>query len=233
MKLKQLLKLLSISELSNLYWVDKQEECGIREEYQDSTVMFVYEGLNKIYSNYYLKEDSIYCEIIEGKVTYDITSDHLMGKELEADYDHYLWKTGDLPFNDDILRIIRIIDSTGRLLPLNNPEKFNSVFTPLYNRIHVNNLDEEDELEIIYAAKHPPLSLEEDTVIELPVSLIPALRAYVAYMVHMNMNTDNAVQNAQKYLNQYNLIITENVNSDAAFAQVDDRDCKFILGGWV
>ena len=201
MKLKQLLKLLSISELSNLYWVDKQEECGIRQEYQDSTVMFVYEGLNKIYSNYYLKEDSIYCEIIEGKVTYDITSDHLMGKELEADYDHYLWKTGDLPFNDDILRIVRIIDSTGRLLPLNNPEKFNSVFTPLYNRIHVNNLDEEDELEIIYAAKHPPLSLEEDTVIELPVSLIPALRAYVAYMVHMNMNTDNAVQNAQKYLN--------------------------------
>lgn len=233
MKLKQLLKLLSISELSNLYWVDKKEECGIREEYQDSTVMFVYEGLNKIYSNYYLKEDSIYCEIVEGKVEYDITSDHLMGKELEADYDHYLWKTGDLPFNDDILRIVRIIDSTGRLLPLNNPEKFNSVFTPLYNRIHVNNLDEEDELEIIYAAKHPPLSLEEDTVIELPVSLIPALRAYVAYMVHMNMNTDNAVQNAQKYLNQYNLIITENVNSDAAFVQVDDRDCKFILGGWV
>ena len=49
----------------------------------------------------------------------------------------------------------------------------------------------------------------------------------------MNMNTENAVQNAQKYLNQYNLIITENIQSDAAFTKVDDRACKFVLGGWV
>lgn len=233
MTIKELLKFISISELSNLSLVDNTEECGIKEDKQQTIVEFVTEALNKLYSNFYLKEDSIYVEIIDGKTRYEITSEHLMGKDLEADYDHYLWKTGDKPFTNDILRIIRIIDSTGNMLPLNNPEKFNSVFTPLFNVIDIQNLSEEHELEIIYASKHPNLSIKENTTIELPISLIPAVRAYVAYLVHMNMNTDNAVQNAQKYLNQYNLIITENIQSDAAFTRVDDRACKFILGGWV
>lgn len=233
MTIKELLKFISISELSNLSLVDNTEECGIKEDKQQTIVEFVTEALNKLYSNFYLKEDSIYVEIIDGKTKYEITSEHLMEKDLEADYDHYLWKTGDKPFTNDILRIIRIIDSTGNVLPLNNPEKFNSVFTPLFNVIDIQNLNEEYELEIIYASKHPNLSIKENTTIELPISLIPAVRAYVAYLVHMNMNTDNAVQNAQKYLNQYNLIITENIQSDAAFTRVDDRACKFILGGWV
>ena len=217
MTLKELMKTLSFGELSNLSWIDKNEECGVLKDKQEAVISFIYEGLNKLYSLFYLREDSIYLELIEGKV----------------DYDHYLWKTGDKPFNNDILRIIRIISSTGEILPLNNPEKFNSVFTPSYNKIHVNNLNPEWELEIIYAAKHPELSLEENTVIELPLQLIPAIRAYVAYLVHMNMNTEMAVKNAQKYLNQYNLIVSENIQSDSAFSSNDSRDCKFVLGGWV
>lgn len=235
MTLKELIKFLSVSELSNLSVTKgtKDNEYGIRADFLDSLVNFIYEGLNKLYSNYYLKEDSIYVEIIDGKTKYELTSNHLLSGTLEADYDHYLWKGGNRAFNDDILRIIRIIDSTGRILPLNNPEKFNSVFTPQYNSINVQNLTDEHELEVIYAAKHIPLSLEDNTVIELPASLLPALRAYVAYLVHMNMNTETAVQNAQKYLNQYNLVVTENIQSDAAFTRVDDRACKFVLGGWV
>lgn len=233
MTIKELLKFLSVSELSNLSLVDLNEECGIKKDKQHSVVEFVHEALNKLYSNYYLKEDSIFVEIIDGKTRYEITSEHLMNNDLEADYDHYLWKTEDIPFNNDILRIIRIIDSTGNLLPLNNPEKFNSVFTPLFNVIDTQNLNEEHELEVIYASKHPNLSIEENTTIELPISLFPAVRAYVAYLIHMNMNTENAVQNAQKYLNQYNLIITENIQSDSAFVKTDDRTCKFNLGGWV
>lgn len=233
MTLKELMKTLSFGELSNLSWIDKNEECGILKDKQEAVISFIYEGLNKLYSLFYLREDSIYLELIEGKVEYEIDSKYLMDKTLEADYDHYLWKTGDKPFNNDILRIIRIISSTGEILPLNNPEKFNSVFTPSYNKIHVNNLNPEWELEIIYAAKHPELSLEKNTVIELPLQLIPAIRAYVAYLVHMNMNTEIAVTNAQKYLNQYNLIVSENIQSDSAFSSNDSRDCKFVLGGWV
>ena len=67
------------------------------------------------------------------------------------------------------------------------------------------------------ASKHPKSSLETNPVIELPLSLIPAIRAYVAYVIHMNMNTENAVQNAQKYLQQYNLILAENIESDARY----------------
>ena len=233
MTIRELLKFLSVSELSNLSVTRNPAEYGINENFEEAIVNFCFEGLNKLYSNYYLKEDSIYLEVIDGKTRYEITKDHLMNGSLEADYDHYLWKPQDKPFNNDILRIIRIIDSTGKILPLNNPEKFNSVFTPQYNSIDIQNLTEEHELEIIYAAKHPPLSLEENTVIELPASLIPALRAYVAYLVHMNMNTETAVQNAQKYLNQYNLVITENITSDIPFSRNDDRACKFVLGGWV
>ena len=54
--------------------IDKEEECGIREEDQDLVINLITEGLDKIYSRFYLKEDSIYLEVINGKVTYDITS---------------------------------------------------------------------------------------------------------------------------------------------------------------
>lgn len=233
MKVIDLLKLLSKTELTNLKFVDNTQQCGIREEDQELIILLLEEALDKLYSSFYLKEDSIYLEPIEGKVVYDITSEHLMEPDLQADYDHYLWKPHGKPFNDDIIRIIRIIDSTGRELPLNNPEKSTSVYTPLYNRIELSELNSELELEIIYAAKHSKLSLEENTSIDLPISLIPAIRAYVAYLVHSNMNTENAVQNAQKYLNQFNLIITENIQSDVAFVKTEDRTCKFTLGGWV
>lgn len=232
MRLEQLMKLLAVAELSNVSWSDFQEK-KIQDEYKEPLKVFIQEALNKLYGHFYLKEDSIYLEPVDGKVVYDITSDHLMDTSLEPDYDHYLWKPGHKPFEDDILKIIRIIDSSGQMLPLNNPEKSNSVFTPLFNRIHLGELNDGLELEIIYAAKHPPLSLEENSIIELPVSLIPAVRAYVAYLVHMNMNTENAVQNAQKYLNQYNLIISENVQSDISFVSKDERNTKFVLGGWV
>lgn len=227
------MKVLSKTELSNLKVVDNTEECGIRKEDQELVILLIQEALNQLYARFDLKKDSIYVDLVEGKIKYKISSEHLMTESLEANYDQYLWKPGNRPFNDDILKITGVVDSTGIELPLNNPDKPNSIFTPTYNEIEVKELDPEIELEVIYISKHPTLSIEENTLIEIPLSLYPAVRAYVASQVHSSMNTETAVQNAQKYLNQFNLIIAENIENGIPLPKHEDRTCRFILGGWV
>lgn len=228
MNVQTLMKLFAVGELSNLSPAETGE---ISEEYKPTLLTFIQETLDKFYGRFYLKTDSIYVDLIDGKTEYELTSKHLMDSSLVPDYDHYLFKPGNREFKDDILRILRVIDSSGRQLPINSPEDIHSVFTPFFNVLQVPFHDPRKELEVIYASKHAELSLESE--LELPDALIPALRAYVAYMVHANMNIENAVNNAQKYLSQYNAIINELISSDIINNPNEDSNIKFVARGWI
>lgn len=230
MNLQDLLVRLAYGELNNLSW---SYNGTIKEDKIPYLIGFIKETLDKLYSKFYCKQDSILLEPVDGKTEYEITSDHLMDKDLTPTYDKYLFKPGDKPFNNDILRILRVITSTGIKLPINDPLEKYSVYTPFYNKLQCPKLEPNWELEIVYAAKHPELSYEDNTEIELPDFLIPALCAYVAYMVHSNMNTETAVANAQKYLSLYNSILAELIESDIVKMPKESDKFKFLIRGWV
>lgn len=232
MTLKELISRLAYGELSNLSW---SYNGTIKEDKIVPLVQFINETLNKLYSKFYCKQDSILLEPVDGKTEYEISKEHLMDSTLTPTYDKYLFKPGDKPFNDDILRILRVITSTGMKLPINDPLEKYSVYTPLYNKLQCPKLEPNWELEIVYAAKHPELIYDEnsDPEIELPDFLIPALCAYVAYMIHSNMNTEVAVANAQKYLSLYNSILAEAVESDIVSNPKETDKFKFLIRGWI
>lgn len=232
MTLKELMSRLALGELSNLTWVDNGV---IRPERKVDTTKLINEVLNKLYARFYLNVDSILLEPVDGKTEYELTKEHLMDKDLEPTYDKYLFKPGEKPFNNDILRILKVVTSSGIVLPVNNPLEKYSVYTPTYNKLQCPKLKPGWELEITYASKHPELvySEDEDPEIELPDSLIPAVCAYVAYQVHNNMNTENAVSNAQKYLNLYNSILAENIETSMIYMPENNNNSKFIFRGWI
>ena len=122
--------------------------------------------------------------------------------------------------------------SDGIYLPLNDPDEFYNVTTSFYNRIVIPNFKPEWKLQVIYVCKHKELTATKlDEKIDLPESLIPAVCAYVAYMVHNNMNTELSVANANKYLQLYNSIIQENINTDISIYPKETFD-KFHKRGW-
>lgn len=228
MILKELLTRIATGELSNLAWADNG---NIKQDKLDTTVKMVNEVLNKIYSQFYLKYDHIFVELQKGKTTYDITSEHLMGKDLKPSWNKYLWQPGK-EFKDDLLKIVSVKTSNGIYLPLNDPDEFYNVTTSFYNRIVIPNFKPEWKLQVIYVCKHKELTATKlDEKIDLPESLIPAVCAYVAYMVHNNMNTELSVANANKYLQLYNSIIQENINTDISIYPKETFD-KFHKRGW-
>ena len=70
-------------------------------------------------------------------------------------------------------------------------------------------------------------------LINVPISLESALKAYVAYLVYSGMNTQEAVANSQKYLAQYNEILRDTIEQDIVSSSYSQTNIKFDERGWV
>lgn len=240
MNLGFLKKQIAFGELSNLIWAKDGELNG---KYDGYVTQFIKEALDVIYAKFNLKQEAVFLEPVEGKLDYEISNEHLLSdSSLEADYDHYLWLPNQTKFDSDILKITGVIDFTGYRLPLNDEYVKHSLFTPFFNVLQIPAaiIRAGHELEVQLAMAHPLFEDDDNTEVELPTAFIPAVRAYVAYLVHSNMNTDNAVNNANKYLTQYNMILQELVGQDEDISahmrpgyMLHSNAFKFEARGWV
>lgn len=240
MNLGELKRQIAFGELSNLVWAKDGE---LVDKYDAYVTEFVYEALNILYDKYNIKQEAVYLEPIEGKQDYEISNEHLMsGQDLDPTYDQYLWLPNQTKFDSDILKITGVIDFMGRGLLLNDRYAKNSLFTPKYNVLQIPALlvNAGHEFEIQLAMAHPSFENGDESTIEIPVPYIPAVRAYVAYLVHSNLNTENAVQNATKYLQQYQMILNEVIPDGEelnSFMRPGHRfhgnEWKFEARGWI
>lgn len=229
MKLQDCLEDLAVGELSNISWI---HEGVIKDNKLPAVVRFINEGLTRLYSYLELKEDELFIELYDGKRRYELTSDHNI--TTTADYDHYIFKGYGEPFNDNLIKILRVYTNNGKLLHLNDSTKVDSAFTPQFNVLELPVFDKRMELSVVYSAKHKTLTAGNlDDLIILPEHLFPALYAYVAYSVFSNISTQEAVQNAQKYLTTYTNIINEVVSTDSANTIQAQDNFKFIHRGWL
>ncbi len=230
MKLKECLDRLAVGEVSNTSFADDLTGV-ITEGRKPVVVKFIQEGLDKLYARFYLRIEDVFLEIYEGRTNYAITSEHLMDKSLRVDTNKYLWKT-DGDDVDDLIKIIEVASTSGRKLPINDRSNPISVFTPFYNVLQIPTLVT-TSLDITYIAKHRQLSVDRlEQEIELPNNLFPALFYYVAYQIHNNINTQESVSNAQKYLAMYTSAINDVVETDLANPMYATESQKFYNNGW-
>lgn len=239
MNLGELKKQIAIGELSNLIWT---KEGTIKPQYEEYIVQFIKDALNVIYARLQLKKEAVFLETVEGKLEYKISNENIMtSPDLEPDYDHYLWLPNKDKFDSDILKIIGVLDHAGKRLPINDIYIKHAVFTPIFNVLQLPALvvAAHKKFEVHLAMAHSDFVNGDSSEIELPSTLIPAVRAYVAYLVHSNMNTENSVSNAQKYLQQYNLVIQEvtpngaEVTSYITPGHLHGAGFKFETRGWI
>lgn len=136
--------------------------------------------------------------------------------------------------DEDMLTVVRVYDNLGRPYAINNPEEPLHVWVSGGNFI-VGKLDDEvTYFDLVYRSKHKPLNTETlEEEIDLPENLIGALCSYAAYMIHSDMNTQEAVGNAQKYLAEYQNIIQEVITQSTINPEAILVNRKFIDRGFV
>lgn len=209
----------------------------VRSDQIPKIVDAINEALDRIYSELPIKENSVIVELYEGRVDYEITSEHSFRKatgDIHDPYEFYIRDTEYRPFEDDILTITEIWDDLERKRPLNDPENPLTVYTPETNRIIVEHTIDNRILNVVYRAKHKLLTPDLlTTKVDLPTNLYGALFSYIAYLVHSDLNTEIAVQNAQKYLSEYQTIINQIIQNGTLNSDKLVMDSKFYKRGWV
>jgi hypothetical protein len=134
-----------------------------------------------------------------------------------------------------VIRIIQVTDSFGRNLPLNDQGKFWSVFTPKFNQLQVPNPLGAQVISVHYQAKHALLNYDTNpqAEIEIPDTLEAALLSYVAYKVYSNMNTPEATGNAATHFGNYQNVLGEIADMDAANMSYVNTSTLFDQKGFV
>lgn len=233
MNLQECLQDLSYGELSNLSWANSGNGT-IRNDKIPTVVGYINEGLLRLYTRFKLQKDFCWIECYENITQYHLSSKHAYMNE-DSTEKKYIRDTPEHLFTDNVIKILGVYSSTGNeALPLNNHGERWSVYTPVFDVLEVPYPYDGLELSVDYQASHPVLDFSKNPEQEINLSpaLYTALKQYVAYKIHSNMNTQEAVANANKYFQQYQLILQDVVAQDSISESYSQTNDRFYLNGW-
>ncbi len=234
MYLKDYLTELSYKELSNLALSDNGSGT-IKPDRIPFVVSCINEALLRLYSKFMkfmLKERRLIVEPRKSLTQYNLNPASAYSTTLSIN--KYI-VDGDHPFTDDLIKVLEVSDRYGRNIPLNNASNSMSVFTPRPDVLQVPNPSLYGGLlSLIYQARHPVLNFEQNPnqEIELPDTLMGALSAYVAYSVYNCINTEEATNAAQKYMQMYVALIQETTETDTMNTSISQDNSRFLKNGW-
>lgn len=234
MNIEQLFADLSFGELSSLALASEGNGV-ITDAGKERIIRFANDGLLKLYTRFVLKEDDVLVEMVDW-----ITSYHLLLKFAESQADTstqsnlYIKDLFEEPFKEDVIRILNVFNSFGQELPLNDEGNIYSVFTPQGNVLQVPNPLNGEALSISYQAKHPTLTLADQTAdIELPDVLMSALRSWIAYRAFGQLNTQEALMISQGHQAAYEAVCSEVLTLDLVSTSQATSSQRFDKNGWI
>lgn len=233
MTLDELYTDLSYGELANLS-MSGDDGGSIQEQSQPKIVRAANEALTRLYSRFILKEQDVLVELVG-----HITNYHLIERFTESTGTHdeepylYIKDLPHEPFTGDIIKILQVFGQNGEELALNDAENAGSLFTPQHNVLQVPRPIDGRSISVMYQAKHTKL-LDNDPEQEilLPDVLHGALRAFIAYKVYSQINTQEATAKAQEHLNQFEAVCTEAIEKDLVNTSISQTNTKFQKRGF-
>lgn len=231
MTLNDLFESLANGELSNLFMA---EQGTISQSKRKSITLYANEALLRLYTRFPLWEKDLLLEMKEAVTNYHLLSRYAYSKaDQHTCIDPYIMDTAD-PFLDDVIRVVRVYNTYGIELPLNDEGARHAIFTPQPRIIQVPNPVVGNVLNVVYRAQHPKLSVDKlDQEIELPDILIPALHTYIAYKALTAMNTAESTGVGQLRQAQFDAMCAELVEQDIIGATISTSTDKFSKRGWI
>lgn len=203
--------------------------------YLNRIVHFINDGLLRLYSKFVISEKNLILETFEGKSTYLISSEYA-----ESNYDSesgiipYI-KDNGMPYRDDLVKILSVYDKWNKSLPLNDPDRADSLFTSQWNVLNIPWSYETGAFNIRYQSRHPILlpDVEKEQKLELPEVLMSALTAFVAYRLYLSINTAESRAKAEDFLGSFNSICDEAMFMDLVNSSYSATKTIFEKRGFV
>lgn len=185
MTLQDIFDQLTYGELSQMHIGGGDEGEGIREEDKLRMMAHIQLALTTLHRRFRLKEGRFTLELQPEKSTYVLKSQFAQSNSKSKEPIKYI-NDLDRQFQDDLLRVDRVLDDEGNELILNQKGNPDSVNTPSYNMLVVPDNLESETLTVVYRADHPKInatkgqyvSFQEE--IDLPVTHLEALLYFIA-----------------------------------------------------
>ena len=196
-------------------------------------------AIQDISNKFDLTTKEIFVRLIPDKYEYLLTKEHADSYEGTSVYVSWVEDTNEDPFLGDIKYIRSITTACGEELELNQPNRCNSVLTPSYNLIQLNDniLNFNKYLGVIYVAEVQQLPVSTDLDpksidIDLPEPLFNLLvKGAVKYYFKSKAGKDMYFKGVQAE-NEYN---TEElkIQSLGFYSENFSDNNNFSKGGWV
>lgn len=234
MNITDLFTRLSYGELTNL-WMSSEGNGDILEEKKPAVIQYANEGLLRLHTRFILKEKDVLIEQVSHITNYHLIEKFTESRAPQPDAPYpYIKDLSREQFVNDIIKIHAVYEGGGCQLPLNDAERYDSVFTPQQNVLQVPFPVTGVSLGILYQAKHATLNWEEEeTDIEIPEVLESALLAFIGYRVYSGIASPEASVKAQEHLSNYESVCQEVIDRDLVNSSVSTTNVRFGKGGWI
>ena len=210
------------------------------------------ESLLELYSRYSLRTNLVVLTMRPDRAIYPIDKKHT--------FSSYFHKYGDYPeppygkntpfivdsvedaYKDDLIKILEVYADTGRKLPLNDRERFDSVFTTQLNTLQIPHHEHYGSVSVEYQAKHPKLTLIErgveeefgiDGFLEVPEILYEPLELLVGAKVYIYMGGAENIQRGNTYLGKYEDSCQKLESRDMLNNSMSFSNSQFEKRGWI
>jgi hypothetical protein len=233
MKLSTIFEDLENGELSQLS-IGGGTIGAIAEEDYAKVIGYVNVAMVELYKRFPIMESELiidlYPTIMDYVLTYDFAASNTTGPEPIK----YIQDTAENPFPDDVLQIMEVFDEDMGIIPLNDDNALNSVYTPTWNTLQVPEPVEGASFSILYRA-YPaeiPTSTTDLTAVDvhIPRQLSTALYAYIAYRAHLGM-TERDNNKISASFSRFNAICND-VRFRGTLNRSDTTNNKLDINGW-
>lgn len=234
MNIQDLFRRLSYGELSNLT-IGSDGAGEIPEDKHERVIEYVNDGLLQLHSKFVLRENDLVLQQQEFITEYFLIEARSLQSPSTGPGDiKYILDYPDSPFDDDVIKILRVTNAEGRLIPLNDIEDTRSFFTPQPHVLQIPYPIQGTINGVVYQARHTILTADDLTAsINLPVVLESALQSYVAYKVFLHMGGVDNANFAAAHLANYDRICNQVIDRDLVNSSSSNTSAKFNARGFV
>lgn len=248
MKLKEVFDQLTYGELSQLA-IGGRDAGAIAPQNYNRLVAHINLGLTALYKRFQLKEGSIIVELQSNRLVYPLHSKYAVSSRSSRESIRYIKDSTAAPFKDDLLKIKRVVGTTGVEFPLNDLGDPYTMLTPTSTTLTVPQaiaaptaeLEEQlrtATLQIAYQANHPMIVTDDGDLdlelveIELPYTHLEPLLLFVASRVHTPAGMTNEANMGNTYYQRYELACQEIETKNLTVDQGSQED-RASRNGWV
>lgn len=225
MKLSDIFDQLKTGEFSQIS-IGGQDRGVVNEENYPEILKHVNLGLTRLFTRFQLKEREVRVRLQEGKSQYPLKMQYAVANKRSREGVRYILDSELDVFNEDIIKIKRVLTDKRVELPLNNHADMFSCFTPGLSNLIVppeltNNASYTPEeykttdVLVVYQANHAQLSIpiglfDPNRVdIELPYSHLEALCYFIASRVNNPIGMNNEFHAGNSYAAKFEQICRE------------------------